>query len=215
MTFAFTLSQNQPEHLKELLHEHCCQHCVPGQPATSVEGSLTQIPSDKPLQRENFSSSLCLTPTLIHPLQLFCSASTAPIISSLSIRLPLLFYLPQITLVLHYLCLFFFQLIFCADLTTAMQSRRGKLYISHPKAWSSHGRTHFCHGRHHKHSHLRSANGLSTTCEIHTYTHTHKLYYCMWILNSLLPVVVCFKIYCNDVIFVYRLRTGKNDEPRC
>lgn len=134
VTFACTLSQNQPEHLKELLHEHCCQHCVPGQPATSDEGSLTQIPSDKPLQRENFSSSLCLTPTLIHPLQLFCSASTAPIISSLSIRLPLLFYLPQITLVLHYLCLFFFQLIFCADLTTAMQSRRGKLYISHPKA---------------------------------------------------------------------------------
>lgn len=122
---------------------------------------------------KTFLPPLRLTPTLIHPLQLFCSASTAPIISSLSIRLPLLFYLPRITLVLHYLCLFFFQLIFCADLTTALQSRRGKLYILHPKAWSSHGRTHFCHGRHHKHSHLWSANGLSTTCETHTYTRTH------------------------------------------
>lgn len=125
MTFACTLSQNQPEHLKELLHEHCCQHCVPGQPAASDEGSLTQILSDKPLQRENFSSSLCLTPTLIHPLQLFCSASTAPIIFSVSIRLPLLFYLPRITLVLHYLCLSFF---FCSSfaLTSLQHCSQGE-----------------------------------------------------------------------------------------
>lgn len=107
-------------------HPHLVCRLFPqrqGQSAAPEEGALTQILSTEPLQRENFTSFLCLMPPPTTPCTLF--VLPLQLTSSLSIRQPLSFYLPQITLALHYLCLFFFfaLLVFGTDLTTALQCR--------------------------------------------------------------------------------------------
>lgn len=125
-----------------------------GQSTAPEEGALTQILSAEPLQRENFSSFLCLLlPPLLYP---FCSASMAHILSSQSFH-------PATFIILSSLDhsspplsvpLFFALLVFGTDLTTALQYKERfintlpfflytcKVYNSNPGASSSHGRTH-------------------------------------------------------------------------
>lgn len=93
-----------------------------GQSAALEEGALTQILSTEPLQRENFSSFLCL---LLPPAvpSLFCLYGSHPLLSILPSGTLYYFIFLESLQSSPNSASFFALLVFGTDLTTALQCR--------------------------------------------------------------------------------------------